>query len=181
MSELAEELPTEETTPLEVLRARARRLAQPLITGLQLGAGLEVLSFTLGRERYAIETRYLFGTRRPSPLTPLPMVGPQVAGLTNVHGELLVVFDLRVLLGVERRAQQDTTHFLLLGQEEMELAVEVDGLDSVETLDPLTLLDPTAPLGSGARTHLRGMTRDALLVLDGAALLADERLYVDAP
>jgi hypothetical protein len=30
-----------------------------------------------------------------------------------------------------------------------------------------------------SREYLRGVTKDALLVLDGRALLNDERLYVD--
>lgn len=166
-----------------ILRERAQRLAQPLAAAVDVREGLEVLSFMLGRERYAIETRFVHGTRRASTLTPLPMAGKYVLGITNVHGELLVVFNLRALLGANAGGggYQDGKHFVLLGDEQAELAVEVDSLDTVEKIDPEKLHNPPGTLVAGARANLLGVTQLALLVLDGTVLLADDRLYVDAP
>ncbi|MEY4580829.1 MAG: hypothetical protein RL701_5532 [Pseudomonadota bacterium] len=167
-----------------VLRERAQRLAQPIAARVERGVGLEVLCFGLGRERYAIETRYVCGTRRACPVTPLPMAGDHVLGVTNIQGDLLVVFDLRAVFGIERVRSSDAPHFLIFGVEQAEFAVDVDSLDKVTELDSARLLEPTltVPGGSrGSRAYLRGVTHEALLLLDGDALLADERLFVDAP
>jgi chemotaxis signal transduction protein len=72
-------------------------------------------------------------------------------------------------------------HFLIFGVEQAEFAVDVDSLDKVTELDSALLLEPTLTVPGGSRAYLRGVTHEALLLLDGDALLADERLFVDAP
>lgn len=166
-------------TPEAVLRLRARRLAQPLAAEMPLGTGLSVLSFGLGAERYAIETRYVQNTRRSAPITPLPMAGSHVLGLTNILGELLVVFDLRTLFGLERARSYEGLPLVILGEEQPELAVMVDALESVEQLEETVLFEVPSAAPDGSRAYLRGVTRTALLLLNGAALLSDARLYVD--
>jgi purine-binding chemotaxis protein CheW len=165
----------------ELLRSRARRLAQPMAAPAAFDAGMPVLSFRLSAERYAIETKYVHSVRRAATLTPLPLAGEHVLGLTNVQGELLVVFDLRVLFGLARGRLGDTIALMILGTAEPELGVLVDELSSVDQLDQAQLFQPLMAADSNARAHVRGVTQDALLVLDGAALLADPRLYVDEP
>lgn len=54
-----------------------------------------------------------------------------------------------------------------------------DGVQEVVTLRIDRVLDPPGSVTGAGREYLRGVTRDALLVLDGDALLSDERLYID--
>ncbi|MBC7818114.1 MAG: hypothetical protein IAG10_14590 [Planctomycetaceae bacterium] len=41
------------------------------------------------------------------------------------------------------------------------------------------LLEPPGSVTGIGREYLRGVTRDALIVLDGAVLLQDARLFID--
>src|SRR4051794_36714431 len=84
-----------------VLEDRARRLARPLAAAQPSGGLLDLLAFRLAGERYAVETRYVQEVVRLS-LTPIPGVPGAVAGVGNLRGEVLVVFDLRPLLGLTR-------------------------------------------------------------------------------
>lgn len=166
-------------TPLEILKERARLLAQPVAALQAPTAKRSVVTFGLGLERYALETRFVQRVQRFAELTPLPGSAPHVLGLASVRGELLVVFDLRVLLGLPRPQLGDLSRMLVLGEERPELAVVADSLDDVEALDESELLELPGSTSAEARPYLLGVTRTALLVFNGAVLLGDPRLYVD--
>jgi purine-binding chemotaxis protein CheW len=75
----------------EILKSRARKLAQPLEapqTNLEL---LHVLEFRLSRERYAIEQMHVREVHPLRELTPLPCTPEFLRGLVNVRGQILPV------------------------------------------------------------------------------------------
>jgi chemotaxis signal transduction protein len=82
---------------------RARALARVPAEVAAAAAGAFVV-FGLGAERYAVAVAYVREVRRLADLTPLPGAGPRVAGVTNLRGQILVVFDLRGLFGLAREA-----------------------------------------------------------------------------
>ena len=85
-----------------ILDERARRLAAPISDATIATEVLEVATFTLSGERYAIETRYVREIVALADFTPVPG-GPSVLfGVVNLRGDVLAVFDLRSLLGLAR-------------------------------------------------------------------------------
>ena len=161
-----------------LLEERARKLAQPPAqrSGVQ---PLELLSFRLAGERYAIETRHVLQVLALLDLTRMPGAPPHLLGVTNLRGQVLPVFDLRVLLGISRQALSDMSRLLVLGESSAELGVLADSADEIAWLDPGDVLEPAQPLAGLERACVRGVTREALIVLSGAALLADRRLFLE--
>jgi purine-binding chemotaxis protein CheW len=172
---------TQEVEPGDVralLKERARALAQPMAE-LAQSASRSMVVFSLGDERYAIETRYVFTVTRVCDVFPLPGAGAHVLGLTSVQGELLVVFDLRVLMGTARPAHADGTRMLILGNKHAELAIIADVVHDVQPLQDSDLFPVPASSADGDKPFLTGVTREAVSVFDGSVLLSDPRLYVD--
>jgi purine-binding chemotaxis protein CheW len=164
-----------------VLEERARRLAQPLADDRVAKVTLDLLGFALSGERYGIETRYVQEVVRLGGITPVPGVADFVAGLANVRGQILVVFDIRPLLGLPTRDPTDASRIVVCGDAQPDLGLIVDCVGEVATLPEDDVLADTIPEGRSAQRLVRGIGRDAMIVLDGAALLADRRLFVDAP
>jgi purine-binding chemotaxis protein CheW len=178
---MSETLEAGSTSARELLRERARVLARPIAAPLT-NASRSVVVFSLGDERYAIETRYVFATQRLCEVFPLPGAASHVLGLTSVQGELLVMFDLRELLGTQRPARSDATRMLILGDKYAELAIIADAVHEVQNLHSSELFDiPAAAASEGDKPYLCAVTKDAISLFDGPALLADPRLYVDEP
>ncbi len=111
--------------------------------------------------------------RLPTP-TPVPGTPAYLVGLVNLHGEILAVFDFRPLLGLTTALATDRTRVLVLGTAGDEFGVLVDAAEEVVRLRPEGIF----PYHSGGEGMARGVTRDALSVLDGAALLRDPRLTI---
>jgi purine-binding chemotaxis protein CheW len=165
-------------SPQQVLKERARALARPLepiVHGISRG----VMELNLGDERYAIETRFVHTAQRLPRITPLPGTAAHVLGLASAYGELLVVFDLRVLLGTSRPAYGEASRMLVLGEHSAELAIVADALHDVQELHDADVFELPAATAEDVRPYLRGITGQGVSIFDGAALLAAAQLYVD--
>src|SRR5262245_5302446 len=91
------EVSSGEATPertREVLAERARRLAWAAQRPDAADEALDVLPFRLGREHYAIETRYAREVVRLTAFTKIPGTGDFLLGVTNLRGEIVPIFDL---------------------------------------------------------------------------------------
>jgi len=67
----------------------------------------------------------------------------------------------------------------IFGQNRSEFGILADQVFDVSVLRGDEVLEPPASAHGIGRSYLRGLTKDALIVLDGERLLRDPRLYVD--
>jgi purine-binding chemotaxis protein CheW len=162
-----------------LLVRRAERLARPPPSSLETGGALQVVTFSLGRERYGIESAYVREVVRFTDFTPVPGAPEFLVGVTGLRGELLAIVDLRALLGVQQQGITDLSRIIVLGGERAEFGLLADSTHELKLLPAGQLLEPAAAAGL-ERQLLRGVTAEALIVLDGAALLRDQRLFIGA-
>ena len=157
-----------------LLDERAHALAR---AGEEAEAGerIELFTFELEGEWYAVETRYVREVCRPPERTPLPGAADFLTGVVNLRGEVLAIVDLPRALGLPAAPPQ-SAWLIVLGNERAEFGVCCGQVGEVRMLAVDAL---HAANGHAATACLRGVTAEALLVLDGAALLADKRLVVE--
>ena len=159
-----------------ILRERARRLAVPPQGGAPASDHLELVGFTLGEERYVLEMKYLREVLRGARVAPVPRAPAFVIGITSVRGDMVSLFDLGLRLGHPARPPARQASVLVLGRERLELGFPVDALAEVCRLDPGELSAP--PVNGHRPRYTRGIARDGLIALDGAALLDDPELIL---
>lgn len=152
-----------------VLEERARLLARSEAPPAW-GAAVEVVTFSLGRERYALETKYLLAVSRLQTLSPIPGAPPPIFGVTPWRGDLLTVMDLHQLLGLPRGGLSDLSRVLVLGAARAAFGILADTVSDLVTL-PLSAIRSPPEGVVVRREYLRGITGEALLVLDAAELL----------
>jgi purine-binding chemotaxis protein CheW len=162
-----------------VMEERARTLARVPPRPPHAAEVLEIVTFALAGERYAVETRHVREVVRPAALTPVPGAPDFLVGLHNLRGDILAVFDLRRFFGVADREATDLSRVIVLGGERAEFGALADAVHEVTTLRIDEVHEPPASVGGAGRGYLRGVTAGALVVLDGAALLRDGRLFID--
>lgn len=155
----------------ELLEARARALAATEESRAEDDATLEVLTFSLGNEVFAVETCHVMGVVPLANATPLPGAAAPVWGVTVWRGDLLTVLDVRSEVGLSAGALDDLGWVIVLGGEQQPAfgllvgrAREVVRLSGAE-------ITPPGVGGAAAGKYLRGISRGAVLVLAGDALL----------
>lgn len=161
------------------LDARARRFAVPPENRIDEGQQLDLITFVLSGERYGIETRFVREVSRLTAYAVVPGAPEFVVGVTNRRGDVLMIVDLRRLLGLEVRGVADLSRLLVLGGEAPDLGVLADEVAQIVTVSNRDLQEAPGSVKGIGRHYLRGVTRDALIVLAGDTVLADRRLHLE--
>lgn len=161
-----------------IMDARARALSQVPAPARPPGARVDVVEFGLGKERYAIEARFVREIVRLTDYTPVPGTPEFIVGVTNLRGVVLAVVDLRRFFNVPPKGMTDLSRVIVLGTAQIEFGILADEAYGQIELAAGDILAPPGEVSGIGRAYLRGVTREALIVLDGAALLGDQRLIV---
>jgi purine-binding chemotaxis protein CheW len=165
----------------EVLAERARRLALATERAEPAVAALELLPFRLGREHYAIETRYAREVVRLTAFTAVPSTEDFLLGVANLRGEIVPVFDLMRFFGFASQGLSDRSRVIVVGGAEVEFGIIADLVQAIERVPVAALVADAVFEGQRGGECVRGVTREAMIVLDGAALIKDRRLFIGAP
>lgn len=159
--------------PKEILGERARRLARPVVVdqvSLDEADSNTVLVIRLGAERIGVALDHITEVHRAARLTPIPGARPPVAGVIAWRGRVLTVFDIAVGRSAPVGIDEET-RIVVIGQRRAAFGIVADEVEDARLADlhdaaPVETVDP-------ARAELiRGVTSDALVVLDVPALIA---------
>jgi purine-binding chemotaxis protein CheW len=160
--------------PATILEERARRLAKRSATANAPEFGVDVVSFSVARERFAIESRYVYAVFHLSELVPLPGARAPVVGVTRWRGDVLTVLDLRRVVGGTGRALDDLARVVVVGASNAAFGVLADTVDDIVSIDPTKLFSLPVDRVPEIPGVLRGVTADGIHLLDAAVLIAHQ-------
>lgn len=160
-----------------VLEERARLLSRPPAVE-ETGNTIQVVSFRLGEEQYAIEVGYVEGIYPLREWTPVPGAPDFCVGVVNLRGRIFSIVDLHAFLGLDRVSIDDNTQIIAVNVEGLEVGLLAS---EVRSIGPLLLekLSPVLPTTSRvAAEYARGVTPEMVVLLDLPALMGDRRMIV---
>jgi chemotaxis signal transduction protein len=79
---------------------RAERLRAEQRAAQRKSESIALVTFRLGRDIYALPATQVTGVLAGQPLVPIPSTPDHLLGVTHFRGEILPVFDLKVMLGL---------------------------------------------------------------------------------
>ncbi|MEI7643013.1 MAG: chemotaxis protein CheW [Chloroflexales bacterium] len=135
----------------------------------------DYLIVRVGAERYAVPGVAIREVARWRPPTPVPGTPPVLPGIISQRGIVLPTVDLRLLLGLEATEPDRAARFVIIRQDQTDVALMVDAaldlchLTEDDLARPPAGLDPQRARLLGAVAQHEGQP---LLVIDLAALLA---------
>ncbi len=137
----------------------------------------EALVFALGKGRYAIEQSYV---RRvlSEEITPLPGAAGALVGIVLIEGTLTPIFDLGPPLGLAPTDPEEGK-IVVLGRRAVEIGLLTENPHQITRLEAKRVARVPWRLDPRIAQLVRGVCPDGTSVLDGAAILSDERFFVD--
>ncbi|MBU1194872.1 MAG: chemotaxis protein CheW [Proteobacteria bacterium] len=106
-------------------------------------------------------------------ITPVAKSPEFVLGLINLRGQILVVFDIGVLLGLEKRTFNKDSHIILFKHKDVGFIV--DRIGDVITMDKEVSDDIPANIDSGIKEYMEkiiNFSGDILVILDAGKILS---------
>lgn len=166
-------------SPAEILEERARALSVPsLATQAGEEEGVMVVVFTLGGERFAIESACMSEVALSTGIVPVPCTPEFVLGIARLRGEVISVIDLRKFFELPSRGLSDMNRLLVLSSGQMRFGVLADAVEGVVEIRMGEL--KKLPTLSGVREeYLAGVSADGITVLSGARLLAGSSIIIN--
>jgi purine-binding chemotaxis protein CheW len=164
-----------------VLQERAIALARVTAErrGASQGQTQELVVFELAREHYGIEIQFVQSVFRLGELALLPGASAPLYGLTAWRGRLLSILDLRLVLGLPVRGLSDLSRVIVLGAEQPAFGILADSVAGLRVLQKEEIRTPVEGV-MPRRELVIGLTNDALIVLDAAAILRTHKDEEDA-
>lgn len=157
-----------------LLESRARELARPASAAVSDDAaathdGMVVLEIHLVDERLGVPLSQIVEVYRPSALSAVPGARAPVAGVIAWRGRVLTILDL-AHARVGAPTLGEATRVIVLGTGRASLGILADIVEDVRAIADTDLRPQDDP--SPARAGIvRGITPDALVVLDALALI----------
>jgi purine-binding chemotaxis protein CheW len=161
-----------------ILETRARAVARPPAKPDDEDR-IEVLVFSLAGETYGVETFHVREVCQLKDLTAVPCTPPFVAGVMNLHGQILAIVDLRRFFDLPARGLTELNRVIVLTGGDNELGLLADSIDGVRSVVASDLQEGLPTLTGIRKTFLKGVTGRMLAVLDGGRLLTSSDLKVN--
>jgi len=152
-----------------VLKQRAALLAEPAVRETD-SASVDLITFRLGRESCAIDAKVVLNVFRLAGLARLPGAAVPVYGVTLWRGEIMTVLDLRPLLGLSTVALSDLGRVIVIGKSRAAFGFLADSVTGMRATLPAEI-HPSSGKPGLHQGLVRGITSDAVLVLDAEELL----------
>lgn len=94
---------------------------------------MQIVIFTLGNERFALDTKLVHGIEKMMSITKVPNAPYYVKGLINLRGSIITVVDLKTLLNKENTDEEENIIIVEINQEKIGLIVnKVDEVIEIE-------------------------------------------------
>lgn len=128
---------------------------------------LQLLTFQLGQEEYALNIMDIKEIIRPKETTEVPKTPDYILGIFSLRGTIIPVFDVSLRLGLPRGERGPQNRIVVVKSRENFFGLHVDSV--VQVLDiPLSKIDPPPEILGGVEGEfLRGIGKidDRLIIL----------------
>jgi len=147
------------------------------ISGYELDLSVETMDFvtlTIADQLFGVPVSVIHDVFSPQSLTPVPLSGPEIAGVLNLRGRIVTAIDTRIALGIAPRASQTNAMAIGIEKNGESYGLIIDGVGEVLTLTPEqyepnpSTLDPRWREVSAGVYRLKG---NLLVVLDVSKLI----------
>ncbi|MDU1414037.1 MAG: chemotaxis protein CheW [Clostridium sp.] len=95
---------------------------------------MQVVVFTIGEEKFAVETSKVQGINGLMKITKVPKAQPYIKGLINLRGSILTVLDINLLLGMNI-SDENNNNVIVLEMAGEEVGITVDSVEEVMNIE----------------------------------------------
>lgn len=120
---------------------------------------VRVLSFKLGNENYAIGITDAKEVFRPSHITKVPNTPSFIVGVTNLHGEIIPLIDIRYILGLGQKEGLGGTKAIVTDIKTNLIGIMVDEIGEAVDMEEDSIQPPLATIKGSLAAFTKGQIR----------------------
>jgi purine-binding chemotaxis protein CheW len=133
------------------------------------------LTFSLGKEFYGIEIRYVTEIIGLQPITEIPELPEYIKGIINLRGKIIPVMDVRLRFQKPFREYNDRTCVIVIDIRDIAIGLIVDSVAEVMNI-PEDDIATVPNVTKGVNRYIKGIGKvgtEVKLILDSDKLLTE--------
>ena len=137
------------------------------------------LTFSVGRESYGIEIKFVTEIIGIQDITEVPELPNYVKGIINLRGKIIPVIDVRFRFKKDPKEYNDRTCIVVIDIKEVSVGLIVDNVAEVINIEDSNIVPPPDIKTGFHNRYVRGIGKvgnEVKLLLDCDKLLNDEEL-----
>lgn len=137
------------------------------------------LTFSLGKESYGIEIKYVTEIIGIQAITGIPELPEYVKGIINLRGKIIPVMDVRLRFKKEPREYNDRTCVIVVDIKDISIGLIVDSVSEVLTIPEQDIVEPPQMNKGFNNRYIKRIGKvgsDVKLLLDCEKLLTEDEL-----
>jgi chemotaxis signal transduction protein len=117
---------------------------------------IQIIIFTLGTVRYAIEVSNVKEVVRSPEFTRVPGLPEWVMGVTNLHGDIVSAVDLPLFLNISEHATGQAAYMIVAQAGDQHIGLVVDRIDIIYTFPAEQVISPPFKIAPELVPYMRG-------------------------
>lgn len=139
------------------------------------------LIFSIGKEYYGIDIKYVIEIIGIEPITEVPELPNYIKGVINLRGKIIPVMDVRIKFKKEEKEYDDRTCIIVIEVENICIGLIIDRVLEVINIDESNIspLPKTSYSKETANKYIKGIgevQNDVRLLIDCQRLLEDHEV-----
>ena len=137
------------------------------------------LTYSLGKESYGIEIKYVIEIIGIQSITEIPELPEYVRGIINLRGKIIPVLDVRLRFNKEPKEYNDRTCVIVVDIDEVSIGLIVDRVAEVITIQEVDMVEPPQTNRGLSNTYIKKIGKignEVKLLLDCEKLLTANEL-----
>lgn len=137
------------------------------------------LTFSLGKETYGIEIKYVIEIIGIQNITEIPELPKYIKGIINLRGKIIPVMDVRIRFKKEPREYNDRTCVIVVDINNISIGLIVDSVAEVLTIPEVDIVEPPQMNRGFNNRYIKNIGKvgnDVKLLLDCEKLLTEEEI-----
>lgn len=129
---------------------------------------MQIVVFTLGNEKFALETKLVHGIEKMMSITKVPTAPYYIKGLANLRGNIISIIDLKSYLNME--VVQEEENVIIIEVAEEKVGIMVDNVHEV-----VEITEDMIEMSGDISSHIKGVVNFKeyiVTLLEGEMLLA---------
>jgi purine-binding chemotaxis protein CheW len=163
-----------------ILKQRALNLALKKEANLVSGPTMQIVEFLLGNKKYGLDGSYIREAQTLLSVVAIPGAPDHFLGLINSRGQVIAVYDLKRLLGLPCPDLIVFNKVMIIQHPQFWLGLAVDEVLGSSIVELNRLQMPLSHAEQAQNRHVRGITSEAIVILNAETLLDDKRLSINS-
>jgi purine-binding chemotaxis protein CheW len=139
---------------------------------------MDIIEFSLGSERYGLESSFVREVYPLKDFTPLPGVPSYILGIVNVRGQILPVVNLKKFFSLPEKGLGEMNKVIIIRNDNMEFGIVADLVEGTKTIKIDEILPAPINVTGIGETYVKGVTKEHIVILETDVLLNDEKIIM---